>query len=136
MTGSTRAKAPSSTAKAVRARRFGARAEDAVVEHLVASGVAIVARNLRIGHLELDIVAREGPVVAVVEVRARGPTSWTRGFGSLDGKKRIRIRRAGERLWRDRYKNDASVERLRFDAASVTFDEAGRAMVEYVKAAF
>ncbi len=136
MTGSTRAKASSSTVRAARSRDFGARAEDAVVEHLLAHGASIVARNLRIGHLELDVVAREGPVIAVVEVRARGPTSWTRGFGSLGAEKRARIRRAGERLWRDRYKHDATVERLRFDAASVTFDERGRATVEYVKAAF
>jgi Holliday junction resolvase-like predicted endonuclease len=71
-----------------------------------------------------------------VEVRARGPTSWTRGFGSLDRMKQLRVRHAGERLWRARYKNDASVDRMRFDAASVTFDENGRAVVEYVKAAF
>ena len=107
-----------------------------MVEYLEAQGVAIVARNLRIGRLELDIVARDGPVVAVIEVRTRGPTAWTRGFGSMDGKKRVRIRRAGERLWRDRYKHDASIDRLRFDAASVTFDEASNASVEYVKAAF
>jgi hypothetical protein len=47
-----------------------------------------------------------------------------------------RIRRAGERLWQRRYKNDASAERMRFDAASVTFDETGNAQVEYAEAAF
>jgi len=135
VTGPTKPEARSSAAR-TGARSLGVRAEDAVAEYLVARGVAIVARNLRLGRFELDIVMREGPVIAVVEVRARGPTSWTRGFGSLDGKKRLRIRRAGDRLWRDRYKTDATVERLRFDAASVTFDEDGQATVEYVKAAF
>lgn len=95
-----------------------------------------MARNLRIGRLEIDIVAREGPVVIVVEVRTRGRTSWTRALGSLNAKKRLRVRRAGERLWRMRYRNDASVERLRYDAASVSFDDDGRVVVEYVKAAF
>ena len=91
--------------------------------------------NVRIGRLELDVVAREGRVVIVVEVRARGPTAWTTAFGSLDTKKRQRVRRAAERLWQRRYRDDPSVDRLRIDAASVTFvnDEP---VVEYAKAAF
>ena len=123
-------------ARAARARALGERAEAAVVDYLAAQGVAIVAQNLHLGRFEIDIVARDGPVVMVVEVRVRGASAWTRAFGSMDGKKRLKVRRAGERLWRDRYRNDASVERLRFDAASVAFDENGRATVEYVKAAF
>lgn len=123
-------------ARSARARELGAAAERAVADYLTTHGVEIVARNLRIGRLELDIVARDGPVVLVVEVRARGPTSWTRALGSLDWQKRFRVRRAGERLWRARYRHDASVDRMRFDAASVSFDDDGRAVVNYVKAAF
>ncbi len=113
----------------------GGLAERAVVEHLERAGASIVATNLRVGKLELDVVAREGSVIVVVEVRTRGAGAWTSGFGSIDSVKRQRIRRAGERLWQRRYKHDPSVERLRFDAASVSFDQ-GRAHVEYVKAAF
>ena len=113
----------------------GGRAERAVVDFLERAGAAIVGTNLRVGKLELDVVAREGPVIIVVEVRTRGAGAWTTGFGSIDGEKRRRIRRAGERLWQRRYKHDESVERLRFDAASVTF-EGETAHVEYVRAAF
>jgi putative endonuclease len=113
----------------------GGRAERAVVEYLERAGCAIVATNLRVGHLELDIVAREGTLIIVVEVRTRGASAWTSGFGSIDAEKRRRIRRAGERLWQRRYKHDQSVERLRFDAASVSFD-GDTARVEYVCAAF
>jgi putative endonuclease len=49
--------------------------------------------------------------------------------------KRARIRRAGQRLWRDRFKADPSVDRLRFDAASVVF-HGERADIDYVVAAF
>jgi putative endonuclease len=123
-------------ARAARARALGQRAEAAVVAHLKREGASIVATNLHVGRLEIDIVAREGPVILVVEVRTRGPRAWSRGFGSLAGEKRARIRRAAERLWQRRYKNDPSAERLRIDAASVTFTEDGEAIVEYVKAAF
>ena len=111
-------------------------AERSVGEYLVARGYEIVASNLRVGHLELDLVARKGQVVAVVEVRTRGPRAWTTGLGSMGALKRQRIRRAGERLWQRRYRNDESVERMRFDAASVRFDARGVPTVEYVIAAF
>jgi Holliday junction resolvase-like predicted endonuclease len=88
-----------------------------------------------VGRLELDVVAREDRVIVVVEVRTRGPGAWTSGFGSIDSSKRQRVRRAGERLWRDRYKNDSSVDRLRFDAASVRFEH-GAAVIDYARAAF
>jgi putative endonuclease len=111
-------------------------AEAAVAAFLEQRGFAIVARNLRLSRLELDVVARQDALIVVVEVRTRGAGAWTTAFGSIDSAKRRRIRRAGERLWQRRYKNDASVERMRFDAASVTFDDSGEAQVEYVEAAF
>jgi putative endonuclease len=100
---------------------LGRRAEDAVAHYLLEHGAQIVARNLRLGMLEIDVVARLDRLVLVVEVRFRSAQSWTSGFSSIDGKKRTRIRRAGERLWNRRYRNDPTVDRLRFDAASVTF---------------
>jgi len=114
---------------------LGQRAEDAVARHLEAAGFRILGRNLRFGRLEIDIVARRAELVLVVEVRTRGAGAWTSGLGSMSRAKRERIRRAGQRLWRDHFKGDPSVERLRFDAASVHFD-GDRADVDYVVAAF
>ena len=98
-------------------------------------GFQIVAVNLRLSYLEIDVVARRGDLVVVVEVRSRGSGAWTSGFGSLDGKKRYRIRLAGQRLWQRRYRHDLSVKRLRYDAASVVFTPGGP-VIEYVEAAF
>jgi len=99
-------------------------------------GWVVLERNVRLGHYEIDVVARDGRVLVVIEVRYRGEGSLTSGFGSLSPTKRIRVRRAGERLWHARYRLDATVDRMRFDAASVHFDTEGRARVEYAKAAF
>lgn len=98
-------------------------------------GFQIVAVNLRLSYLELDVVARLGSLVVVVEVRSRSEHAWTTSFGSINGKKRYRIRLAGQRLWQRRYRNDPSVKRLRFDAASVRFGPGG-VSIEYVEAAF
>jgi putative endonuclease len=114
---------------------IGHAAEAAVCGYLEQQGYQIVARNLRLGRFELDVVARKRELVVVVEVRTRGPGAWTSGLGSISRLKRERIRRAGQRLWRERYRNDPSVERLRFDAASVVF-EGETAHVEYIVAAF
>jgi len=102
---------------------------------LSSHGFEVVATNLRLSYLELDVVARRGELIVVVEVRSRSNGAWTSGFGSIDGKKRYRIRLAGHRLWQRRYRNDMSVKRLRFDAASVVFGPHGP-VIEYVEAAF
>jgi putative endonuclease len=106
-----------------------------VARFLAERGFQIVATNLRLQYLELDVVARRGDMVVVVEVRERGHGAWTSGFGSLDGRKRHRVRLAGHRLWQRRYQRDPTVNRMRFDAASVRFGPEG-AVIEYVEAAF
>lgn len=116
-------------------KALGDRAEDAVADYLVAHGFSIVSRNLRLGMLELDIVARHEELIVVVEVRTRSTASYTTGLSSLDPKKRARIREAGQRLWDRRYRRDPSAARLRYDVASVTF-RGEDAQVEYVPAAF
>ena len=115
------------------AMNVGAAAEQATADYLVASGYTILHRNKRFGHLELDIVARLGGVVAVVEVRARGPGAYERPFESIAPAKRERIRKATDMLWRG-LKADESIERIRLDAAAVTFNESG-AHVEYIEGA-
>lgn len=115
---------------------LGRKAEDVAVSRLLDDGYVIVGRNVRVGRLEIDVIARLGPVIAIVEVRSRGGGSWVRALDTLDWKKRQRIRRAGEFLWRKRFKEDSTIERMRFDVVSVTFDERGGAHVEHVIAAF
>ncbi len=45
--------------------------EEMVVEHLVKEGYAIVERNWRSNHHEIDIIATKGDMVAFVEVKTR-----------------------------------------------------------------
>jgi putative endonuclease len=110
-------------------------AEQAVARLLAERGFQIVATNLRLGHLEIDIVARRSDLVVVVEVRARDVASWTTGFGSITAGKRRRVREAARRLWRRRYRKDLSVSRLRLDAAAVLFGPGGM-KIHYAEGAF
>lgn len=115
---------------------LGRRAEEAVAQELIGLGWVVLGRNVRVGRLEVDLVAREGSVIAIVEVRTRGQSSWQGPFASVDPAKRARVRAAGERLWRARFMHDLSIERMRFDLAAVAFTQEGEARVEYIKAAF
>jgi len=113
---------------------LGRRAENAVADYLHAHGFAVVAQNLRLGMLEIDLVARRGPLVVMVEVRARGDGAYERPFASIAGMKRTRLLRAAERLWRRRLWKMRDVERFRIDVAAVKF-EGGKTFVEYIRGA-
>ena len=117
-------------------RTTGDRAECAVAELVTSWGWQVLERNVRVGHYEIDVVARDSGTLVIIEVRFRGPGSFTSGFGSLSASKRQRIRFAGERLWYSRYRHDPTLEHVRFDAASVRLDDAGRTFIEYSRAAF
>lgn len=52
-------------------KRLGGEGEDAACDFLRGRGMEIEARNWRFGHKELDIVARCGNCVHVVEVKTR-----------------------------------------------------------------
>lgn len=78
-------------------QRAGDAAEDLVVERLVAAGWSIVARNVRIGRGELDIVAVDpSPPAAlvVVEVRWRRERSFGLPEETAGWRKRRQMRLA------------------------------------------
>lgn len=118
------------------ARQSGAAAELAVANYLESQGFALIGRNVRVGRLEIDLIVRDGPAIAIVEVRTRGPNSYQRGLDSITAQKRKRVRQAGERLWRTRFSKIPTLERMRFDAASVVFLPGGEIQIDYVTAAF
>lgn len=118
------------------ARKRGALAEQIVAEYLEAKGACILGLNVRVGRLELDIVARERDVVLIVEVRTRGPRSWQNALESIGHAKIRRVREAGERLWSIRFASDSTVNHMRFDAATVEFRQNGEALIEHFPGAF
>jgi putative endonuclease len=115
------------------ALRLGQAAEAAVARDLADRGWQILGTNVRVGRLELDVVARQADTVVVFEVRTRGATAWQTGLASVVGTKARRVRAAGERLWRQRFQRDTSVNRMRFDVAVVTFGPQGDALIEYAR---
>ncbi len=98
---------------------------------LAANGFRLLWRNLRIGALELDLVAQKGDLVVVVEVRARGPGAFEKPLASLSYTKRRTLLRATRALWKGRLEKRTDVQRLRIDVAAVTRDRQGETRLEW-----
>jgi putative endonuclease len=70
----------------------GRRGEDVAVLVLEREGYVVVARNVRVGRDEIDVVANDGDVLCFVEVRKRD--RFDDALRSVDAKKQSRISRA------------------------------------------
>ena len=114
---------------------IGRGAERAAEEHLVARGYRVLERNLHVGRDEIDLLVQQDDLVAIVEVRLRGATAFEGPLASVDAKKRAKLIRAAQRLWRERWANDPTPPRLRFDVVGVRVDATGT-HVEHVPGAF
>src|SRR3569833_160442 len=115
-------------------QRIGQRAEDIAAEFLRAQGLVIVERNFRRRLGELDIVALDGDVLVIAEVRSRASRRYGGAAASVDGRKQQRlIRAAAQLLQRSR---GFSHLRVRFDVICVSDTGAGAPRIEWFQHAF
>jgi len=121
-----------STEKLTARAALGARAEQLTCDYLVGRGFEIVGRNVRVGRLELDLIARRGTLLVVCEVRSRRSDRVMTPAQSVDYRKVAHVRTATLRWLRE---TRPGTSQLRFDVASVLFDTpAGR--LNYMEGAF
>src|SRR6185312_14136596 len=78
-------------ARAYAAAELGRAAEAIAARFLVSHGLEIVMHNFRRRLGEIDLVAREGPVLVIVEVRTRSTQKYGGAAASVDWRKRARI---------------------------------------------
>ncbi|WP_214105977.1 YraN family protein [Acrocarpospora catenulata] len=71
---------------------LGKTGERIAVEFLQAAGMRVLDRNWRCGAGEIDIVARDGRVLVVVEVRTRSGRSHGTALESVTQEKLLRLR--------------------------------------------
>ncbi|TPW27453.1 YraN family protein [Pararhizobium mangrovi] len=103
------------TAARRRAHRRGHAAERLAAIALVLKGYRILARRYRTPLGEIDIVARRGDLVALVEVKARASTATALDAVSLSAQSRIRS--AGD-LWLARQRDHERLS-VRCDVVAV-----------------
>lgn len=104
------------------AHALGRRGEDLAHRYLQSLGMTIVARNFRTpsGSGELDIVARDGNALVVVEVKSRTNTEFGTPDRNVDWDKEQRVIRGAEEFAR---RSDLPLQQVRFDVITIVFSE-------------
>lgn len=97
---------------------LGRAAEAAAARHLQRLGYRLITANFRDRRGELDLVAQDGDVLAIVEVRYRSSDRYGGAAASITHAKRIRIIRAARMLLATR--RELAGLRARFDVVVVS----------------
>ena len=113
-------------------QRLGAEGEAIAIAHLESEGWQILAHRFRMGHVEIDVIARRDRLVAFIEVKTRLTTHFGSPFEAVTWRKRREIGRVAH-AWLDRYGREGDT--YRFDAVGVTRIR-GQWQVEHLPDAF
>jgi len=76
------------------AQEHGRAGESLAAAYLTLAGLEVLRRNVRLAGVEVDLVAREGRVRVLVEVKVRGRSDYGGAAGAVDARKRERLKRA------------------------------------------
>lgn len=111
---------------------LGALGEQIAVDYLIEHGYQIIERNWTNGHKEIDIVAKDGDTIVIVEVKTRRSTYLVEPETSVDVfKQRNLIWAANSYVNRFQYDND-----IRFDIISIVIDKNNEKRIEHIEDAF
>lgn len=113
---------------------IGRGGEEIAAAHLIEAGFRVLWKNVRIGPLELDLVAKKDDLVIIVEVRSRGPGAFEGPLASITFGKRRMLLRAARGLWRGRLKKMPDVQRVRIDVVAIRSSAKGPS-IEWIKGA-
>jgi len=94
----------------------GLAGEEQAIQYLLSRGWHVVAHRFRIGHKEIDLIARQGNLVAFIEVKSRRGAAFGSPLEAVTGAKRRELVKAA-RAWVDRYGRPSDV--YRFDCIAV-----------------
>jgi putative endonuclease len=116
----------------VKSHELGIHSETLASNFLRSQGWCILERNYRAGRKEIDIIARNGNVVAFVEVKARAGTGYGHPLYAITWKKRREIAHVA-RVWLER--NPLRDCDYRFDAVAICWSGSSHT-VEHVEDAW
>ncbi|ANJ68250.1 YraN family protein [Halothiobacillus diazotrophicus] len=113
----------------------GHEAESRAADHLVQQGLTLVARNIRAGRGEIDLLMEDGPTLVFVEVRARRARALVSPLDSISQNKRSKIIETATRLLQSR--GDWQNRPCRFDVVAVHIDPERRTdRIDWIRDAF
>ena len=108
--------------------------EAVAADHLEDHGLVVLARGHRCRLGEIDLVCRDGPLLVMVEVRARAAGAVCGAVASIDAHKRSRIVRATRHfLMRHPHWRSAAI---RFDVVAFDAIDTPDAKLTWIRNAF
>ena len=110
--------------------RYG---EDVAARYLAEHGYHVLARNWRCSAGEIDIVARDGAVLVICEVKTRSSVAFGLPSEAVTARKQAKLRELALHWLREHPAHGAAV---RFDVASVLRPPSGPARISLVRGAF
>ena len=119
---------------------IGSRGEALAAAHLERLGLRVIARNVRLGAGEIDLIAFGAGTLVFAEVKTvrlrDGPGPATAPLERLGHRQRLRLRRTAAR-WLAECPQRPRARLIRFDAIGVLLDPGGRlARLEHLEDAF
>ncbi len=112
---------------------LGRRGEARAARELRRRGYVILERRWRCRLGEIDIVARDGAVLVVVEVKSRSRSDYGPPIDAVDRKKRLKLEKLARAYLQAKRRKDVS---LRFDLVGVTFSTGQKPLIEVFPDAF
>jgi putative endonuclease len=99
---------------------LGRQGEDTAVRLLEARGYRVLVRNARLPGGEIDVIAKDGDVIAFVEVKTRSTARYGSALAAVDARKRRTLRA----LAADWLQIAAPGARARFDIVTIDGERA------------
>jgi putative endonuclease len=116
-------------------KKTGEHYEQIAIEWLCDRGFQIVERNFRCKAGEIDIIARDGPQLVFVEVRARSNPRYASAAASVDWRKQRKLLRTAQ-FYLQTQPHSAKVP-CRFDVIAIEPRQSSvDAAVNWIRAAF
>lgn len=113
---------------------IGLAAETLAARFLEQRGLTILLRNYRRRFGELDIVALDGEILVIVEVRCRASVQFGGAAASVDGWKQRKIVRTATLLLQER--RDLARLRARFDVITIDDPSSMAPEIQWIRHAF
>ncbi len=113
---------------------LGRQGEGEAVRYLQSNGYRILHRNLRARFGEIDVVAREGPALCFIEIKARSSTRFGFPEESVTRLKRQKLLRLA--AWYLQSRRPVGHSHVRFDVLSLLNGPEGPARIRLIKGAF
>lgn len=115
-----------------RQQEFGNKAEAFAIRQLKKAGYRIIARNFRTRIGEIDVIAKDGPTIVFVEVKARQSTRFGHPKQAVTHAKQRKISMVALEYLKS---TDQMRSRARFDVVAVT-GLSDNPKIEIIKNAF